>query len=285
MRRLRRQGQFEEATALEASRQRIAAQMESWPEEVKRQRQARWPWGWKALWIEPDQTPDDDVHFVLLLYLLQEQMVECTPEIARFLQRYMGQFRYAASREERDLLQGEHTRFLLEGGGEGFAALLRTYTHPEHWKAHRRFIAKTLSGRWRTAARKEAAQSRQELAIPPRSDGLYSVLDAVRILEGKAYEGQWTPPRDWLDDRMNKGVLPFGRNELGWKCLNEHGLQYTSKLVKDENDRRVLVAYQMNTLGKSRRAANKYIDEHIAKGENYADITQKLLPRRGREEV
>jgi hypothetical protein len=41
----------------------------------------------------------------------------------------------------------------------------------------------------------------------------------------------------------------------------------------------------MNTIGKSRRAANKYIDEHIAKGESYADITQKLLPRRGREEV
>ncbi len=131
--------------------------------------------------MEPDQTPVNDVRFVLVLYLLQEQMGECTPEMARFLQRYMGQFRYAASREERDLLQGEHMRFLLEGGGEGFVALLRTYTHPEHWKAHRRFMAKTLSGRWRTAARQEAEQSGQSLTVVPSSDGLYSVNDVVRI--------------------------------------------------------------------------------------------------------
>jgi hypothetical protein len=277
MRRLRRQGQFEEATALEASRQRIAAQMESWPEEVKRQRQARWPWGRKALWIEPDQTPDDDVHFVLLLYLLQEQMGECTPEIAHFLQRYMRQFRYAASREERDLLQGKHTRYLLEGGGEGFAALLRTYAQPEHWKAQRRFIAKTLCRRWRTAARQEAEQSGEGCAVSPRSDGLYSVLDAVRILEREAYEGQWTPPRDWLDDRMHKGILPYVLNVRGWKCLDEDGLHCARQLVKDENDRGALVAYQMDELRQSRRAVNKFIQEHEARGESLEAIAEALL--------
>jgi hypothetical protein len=110
------------------------------------------------------------------------------------------------------------------------------------------------------------------------------VLDAVRILAREAYERQWTPSRDWLDDQMKAGRLPYVLDARGWKCLDEHGLQYARKLVKDEKDRRELVAYQMETLGKSRRAANKYLDEHTAKGESYADITTKFLPHRGREE-
>jgi hypothetical protein len=274
--RLQAQGKLEEAAALEASRQRIAARMASWPAEVQQQRQARWPWGRKALWIDPDQTPDDDVRFVLVLYLLQEQMGECTPETTRFLQRYMGQFRYAASREERELLQGEHTRFLLEGGGEGFAALLRTYTHPEHRKAHRRFIAKTLSGRWRTAAKQKAEQSGQSLMVVPSSDGLYSVHDVVRILAGET-AGQWRLTRDWLDDRLKAGRLPFSLDARGWKCLDEHGLQYARTLIKDETLRRALVGYQTQKLGKSPRAANKYIQEHRARGESLEDIAKGLF--------
>jgi hypothetical protein len=241
--------------------------------------------------MDPARTPVDDVRFVLLLYLLQEQMGECTPEIARFFQRYMGQFRHAASWEERELLQGEHTRFLLEGGGEGFAALLRTYAHPEHWKGHRSFIAKTLSGRWRTAARQEAEQSGQSLPVVPSSDGLYSVHDVVRILAGET-EGQWRLTRDWLDDRLKVGSLPFRLDARGWKCLDEHGLQCARKLIKDETLRRALVGYQTQKLGKSPRAANKYIKEHRAHGENLEDIAKGLFaqgngtvylkPQRGR---
>lgn len=283
--RLQAQGKFEDAAKLEASRQSLVARMASWRPEVQQRRQARKPWGRNALWIDPDQTPRDDVRFVLVVYLLQEQMGECTPEMARFLQRYMGQFRHAASWEERELLQGEHTRFLLEGGGEGLAAILRTYAHPEHWKGHRQFIARTLDGRWRTAARKEGEQSGQGLAVSPRSDGLYSVHDVVGILAREASEDQWRPSPDWLHDRMKDRRLPFVFDARGWKCLDEPGLQCARKLVKDENDRRALVNYQMHALGKSRRAANKYIDEHAAKGESYADITKKLLPRRGREEA
>jgi len=250
--------------------------MERWPDVVQQRRQARGSWGQKALWIDPDQTPADDVRFVLLLYLLQAQMGECTPEISRFLQRYMGRFRHAASWEERALLQGEHTRFLLEGGGEGFAALLRRYAHLEHWKAHRQFIAKTLSGLWRTAARKEAEQSAPWPIVSPRSDGLYSVLDTVRILASETGV-QWTLTRDWLDDRMKAGSLPFGFDARGWKYLDEHGLQCARKLVKDETTRRALGDYQMNTLGKSRRAANKFIQGHAARGESLEDIAKALL--------
>ena len=274
--RLKMQGKFEEAAALEASTQSIAVHMASWPEEVTQRRQARGPWGCKALWIDPDQTPVDDVRFVLLVYLLQEQMGECTPEIARFLQRYMGQFRYAAHQEERALFQGEHTRFLLEGGGEGFAELLRTYAYPEHWKAHRKFIATTLSGRWRTAVRKETEQSWQGLAVSPRSDGLYSVYNVVRVLTGET-EGQWRLTRDWLDDRIKAGRIPFSRDARGWKCLDEHGLQCARKLVKDETLRRALVGYQIDELRKSRRAANKFIQEHEARGESLEDIAEALL--------
>jgi len=238
---------------------------------VQQRRQAREPWGRKALWMDPDQTSVDDVRFILVVYLLQEQMGECTPEIASFLQRYMGQFRHAASWEERELLQGEHTRFLLEGGGEGLAAILRTYAHPEHWKAHRQFIAKTLHGRRATAARHEAEQSGQGLAVAPRSDGRYSVDDAVKILAQEAHAGQWTPPRDWLYDQINAGTLPVVCN----KWLDENGLQCARKLVKDKTLRKALVEYQ--TQWKSRRAANKFIQEHEDRGESLEDIAKALL--------
>ena len=103
------------------------------------------------------------------------------------------------------------------------------------------------------------------------------MLDAVRILEREAYEGQWTPPRDWLDDRMHKGILPYVLNVRGWECLDEDGLHCARQLVKDENDRRALVAYQMDELRQSRRAANKFIQEHQARGESLEAIAEALL--------
>src|SRR5205807_10388445 len=97
----------------------------------------RRPLGWKPVWIAPGQTPIEDTQWVLMTYLLQEQMIDFTREISHFVQRYMRQFRYAASQEDQALLEGKLERFLLEGGGAAFAEILRTYAFPEHWKGQR----------------------------------------------------------------------------------------------------------------------------------------------------
>jgi hypothetical protein len=232
------------------------------------------PLGWLPLWIEPAITTPDDTIFELVLRLFQWHMLESTSAINKFLDRYMMQFRYAFTKDERHLLrQG----FEL-GGGEGFAEILRTNAYPESAKGLSQYIAKTLHGRRATAARQEAEQSGQWLVVPSRSDGLYRVNDIVRILAGETGE-RWTLSRDWLDDRMNAGGLPIVRDAQGRKCLDENGLQVARKLVKGETLRKELVAYQMDTLGKSRRAANKYIQEHEARGESFEDIAKALLSR------
>lgn len=270
---LKAKGKFEEAAALEASTSQLVAQMERWPDVVQQRRQDRRPWAMKDLWIEPGVTTRQDTQFELVLRLCQERMIEYPPEIARFVDGYMKQFKYAFTRDERhDLQQG-----IALGGGEGFAEILRTDACPESAKGRRQYFARTLHGRRATAARQEAEQSGQWLTVSPRSDGLYSVDDAVRILAREAPSGQWTPPRDWLYDRINTGVLPVVCDTQGRKCLDEHGVQYARKLVKDENDRMALVEYQMDTLGKSRRAANKFIQEHENRGESLEDIAKALL--------
>jgi hypothetical protein len=53
---------------------------------------------------------------------------------------------------------------------------------------------------------------------------------------------------------MQAGRLPYVLDARGWKCLDEDGLQCARKLVKDEVLRKDLVDYQIDILGKSRRA-------------------------------
>jgi hypothetical protein len=93
--------------------------------------------------------------------------------------------------------------------------------------------------------------------------------------------GQWTLTRDWLDDRMKAGRLPYSFDARGWKCLDEHGLQCARQLVKNETLRKDLIEYQTRTLRKTPRAANKYIQDHIAHGESLEDIAKGLLAAGG----
>jgi hypothetical protein len=232
------------------------------------------PLGWLPIWIEPGITKPCDTMFELVLRLLQWHMLESTSAINRFLDRYMKQFRYAFTEDERHLLQ----KGIVLGGGEGFAEILRTDAYRESAKGLHQYIARTFHGRRTTAARREAEQSGQWLTVCPRSDGLYSVNDVVKILAREAYENHWTPPsRDWLDDRIKEGVLPVVHNAQRRKCLDENGLHRARKLVKDENDRRALVDYLMS-LGITRRGANKRIQEHRERGESYAEMTSLFLP-------
>jgi hypothetical protein len=103
-------------------------------------------------------------------------MLERTAEIDRFLDQYLRRCKYACTEDERYLLQ--HSRVL--GGGEAFAAILRTDAYPESAKGRRQYIARTFHGHRATAARHEAEQSGQWLT-PSRSNGLYAVNDVVRI--------------------------------------------------------------------------------------------------------
>jgi hypothetical protein len=237
------------------------------------------PLGWLPIWIEPGITKPCDTMFELVLRLLQWHMLESTSELNSFLDRYMKQFKYAFTADERRFLK----RGIALGGGEGFAEILRTDAYPESAKGLHQYISKTLHGLRATSARRETEQSGQWLTVPARSDGLYSVNDAVRILTREACEDQWTPPsRDWLDDRIKEGVLPVVRDAQGRKCLDENGLQCARKLVKDENDRRTLVDYLMS-LRITRRGANKRIQEHRERGESYADMTSLFYSRAKKE--
>jgi hypothetical protein len=105
-------------------------------------------------------------------------MIDQTPEISRFLQRYMKQFLHALTDDERALLQ---KRFLLEGGGEGFAQLSQRYAYPEHWQGLRKFIANTLRG-LRALAAREAAD-RQLFLIPMAPE----VAEAARQLNTQGH--------------------------------------------------------------------------------------------------
>jgi hypothetical protein len=234
------------------------------------------PLDWLPIWFEPGITRRNDMTFDLGLRLRQWRMIEGTAEMNRFLDRYMRQFKYAFTEEEWLLLEQGVTL----GGGEVFAEICRTEAFPESAKGRRQYIAKTLHGRRYNAVGKDADQSGDGLAISPSREGLYSVYTAVRILAQEAYAGQWTPSRDWLDDQMNKGILPVVLDKRGWKCLDEHGLQCARKRVKDENARRALVNYQMDELGKSRRAANKWIQECIARGESPEDMGKALCAQK-----
>jgi hypothetical protein len=189
------------------------------------------PLGWLLTWIEPGITTLDDTMFELVLRLLQWRMLESTSEINRFLDWYMRQFKYAFTEDEQHLLQ----QGIELGGGEGFTEILRTDAFPQSAKGRRQYFARTLRGRRATAMRQEAEQSGQGFTVSPRSDGLYSVDDAVRILAREASQDDWTPPRDWLYDRIKKEILPVVYDAQGRKCLDEHGFAVRAKAGQRRN--------------------------------------------------
>jgi hypothetical protein len=280
---LKRQGKRAEVEASEAALQRLSARMEIWP-PVKRRRQARGAWGWKPLWIDPQgTTPLDDIQFVVVLYSSQERLLDLdlTPDVSTFLKNYMGQFKYAVPKEERDLLP---KHFRLAHGGSGFSHLTQTYAAPEDWRALRRYIAKTLYGRQVSAARKEARTSQHQSSLSPeeaetaqqlkrygkprkpqrpilvptdaQGQRLYAVHEIVQILEAEAAEDMWVPSVDTLYDWGNAGLFIWHRDERKRKSLDEDGLNKVRARVEGERTHQKLVK-RAEAVGMSRWAVKK----------------------------
>jgi len=193
--RLQAQGKCEEAAVLDASTQRLAAQLASRPAEVQRRRQAREPWADEELWINPDQTPVKDVRCQLVVYLLQEQMMANSAEVSDFLQGYMRHFAHAMTKEEYDLLPRARQ---LQGGGERFEAIRKGFAHPEHWKELRPYIARTLRGLSASAAREAVEQAGPRTGPSFALTAPYTVDDIVRLFQVESGAEVWTPSRRTL---------------------------------------------------------------------------------------
>jgi hypothetical protein len=309
--RLKQHGKRDEAAELEAAGQRLVAKMEAWPTAVQQRRQERQPWGWKLLWVDPQETPVEDIQFLLVLYLLQEQMVECTPAIVKSLARFMRRFKGAVPHEDRPL-KGP-TR--LEGGGIVIVHLLQRFALPEEWKSLRKYIAATLRGPQVSAARKaaedvaqqpglssdeaEEVQQRKRQGRPSRNpepifaspeahhQGYHSVDDVVRILRTEAIEGDWVPSRDVLYDWITKGEVASTQDRRGRKWFNGGGLAQIRLRVHAKNQRKQL-RKQGKALGLSPAATKKAIYRGCKTGKSWDAIAAGMkgssLKRQGSQD-
>ena len=167
--------------------------------------------------------------FQLVLYLCQAHLldVELTPDVSTFLKDYMGQFKHAVTKEERELLP---ERFQLEQGGSGFDSLLRTYAEPESSKTLRFYIAKTLHGRQASEAREAIKQ------VPVSSEGRPPCVDeVVRILELEAAENAWVPHRATVYRWIEAEKVPVTLDAQGRRWLDDESVQRVRALVREEH--------------------------------------------------
>jgi hypothetical protein len=280
--RLKARGKYEEAAVLDASTQRLAARLASRPAEVQRRRQAREPWAEKKLWIDPDQTPVDDVRCQLVVCLLQEQMIAHSAEVSDFLQRYMRQFTHARTKEEYDLLPKAQQ---LQGGGERFEAIRKGFAYPEHWKELRPYIARTLRGLSAAAAREAVEQSGPRTGHALARTAPYAVDDIVRFLQVECETDVWTPTRRTLYHWIKEGKIRTVHS--GKKVLiPEEGLEQIRALVKEQRHKKALKTYYIET-GKEKQnkdpleAAKKRLQRHRQRGESPEAIANAV--RRGRK--
>jgi len=274
--RLKGQGKIEEAAALEASKQQLIARMDAKPESVKRRLSERLPWGWRSLWIDAQQ-PLDDIVFQVVLYVCQEALLdlELTPDVSGFLKHYMGQFKYALTKDELELLP---KRFQLEQGGSGFGGLLRTYAEPESLKTLRFYIAKTLHGRQASEARKSATQ------MPASFEGrqFYSVDEVIRILEAEAAENAWVPHRATVYHWIKAGKIPVTLDAQGGKWFDDEGVQRVRVLVREHCDRKARKDYliQVGTRKGNKNpkaAANKRLQRYHKSGKQVEDLARTTI--------
>jgi len=248
--------------------------MDAKPESVKRRLRERLPWGWRRLWIDVQQ-PLDDIAFQLVLYLCQERLLELTPDVSGFLTHYMGQFKYAVTKEEREL-PPECSQ--LDQGGSGFYALLRTFAEPEDWRALRRYIAKTLHGRQASEARKAA----KEWPASSERRQSYSVDEVIRILESEADVDAWVPDRATMYRWINAEKIPVTLDARGRKWFNDASVQRVRGLVKEQHDWKALKQYllEVGTQQGNKNpeaAATKRLQRHHKSGTRVEDLARTII--------
>lgn len=243
------------------------------------QHSERQPLGWLPVWIDPELTPLEDIQWVLVLSLLQEQMI-AREEVADFLQRYMRHFTHAMTKDEYDLLPRS---LQLAGGGERFDTILNGFAYYEPWKGVRSYITRTLHGLSASAAREAVEQSGPRAGSSPELTAPYAVDDVVRLLQAEAPEGAWTLIPRTLYNWIKAGKISMAHGN-GKTLITEEGLEQLRVLVQKQRQQKALKTYYIET-GEAKQnkdpvgAARKRMQRHRQRGESPEDITDAI--RRG----
>lgn len=160
---------------------RLRAFVDTLHPEVRARRERRETSGWRTVWLDPHQQAVEDVHFLLVLHLLQEGMIPATADqqtqAVEYLKRFPG-------------VGDDGTAFVV------FDALRRDFTEPEDWRALRTYVK-------RVAHHMNAKERRQPgtVSLNPDNAGIGEVHD----------EG---PEGTTLQDiRAHRGKLRLGHQE------------------------------------------------------------------------
>lgn len=270
--------------------------------------------GWKWLCLAPE-TRLEDIVFLLVLYLLQEQMLEMTPDIAQFLQAFFKRFNLATQVEERDLLDRRCYHHILEGGGRPLVKMLKNFVVPADWRTLRKYIGAMLTSLWTDEQRKAAKQ------------GCRVNTDLERFTAGKDEYEDWAngavrsideegPNREQLSDNgtqtlytvdeaiiylhdvygvvisrstlynwINRGTIPVVPDGLGRRCLNKDGMEQIRARLRERYRWKALKEYSIEVGDQkqnkdSQAAAKKRIQRHRKRGAWIEDIVRGIHARR-----
>lgn len=252
----------------------VQAVLNGLPAEIKAKRQRREATAWREIYIHPQRQTVADIHFLLSLALLQEDMIPPTQALKARARQYLKGFNGISDDSTAD---------------DVLSKLRLNFTKPEDWRALRYWVKRVV----RTP---EAGQKRWEVPADPEKVHQREVrhdqrgIPRLRTLQLDAQEKspRWSPTAaadlltregrsvtpDALYDWINAGKIPY-RQELGRRWLDAEGLeQARQRLVVREL--RKAIRERLRKGGKTQAAAEKWARRHIRLGMTMLEIEQKL---------
>jgi hypothetical protein len=226
---------------------------------------------WKWVYAPP-QLATDDVTFLVLLYPLQEQMIELTEDIVPFLTRYVRQFRGGQARWE-DLVEQMRRHFVV----------------PQAWKVLRRYVRKTLRGFQQTARQRQlqdvstvhalASPTDRSPGVPQQDSSLVTFPEAVWLLARQGVRVSRSTLYSWA----KQGKLPYVI-DAGERKLTPEGVQRAATLAQPRHQRQALQDYMVETRSIQKASAKKAIGRRLRRGATLETITRELLARTDQED-
>ncbi|MBI3988178.1 MAG: hypothetical protein HY347_01030 [candidate division NC10 bacterium] len=120
---------------------------------------------WPRICVSPKQTPLDDIKFQIVLYLVQANVIDLTPEAEAFCVKYLKGFKGA---ERAGMIDRSQDGKLKLGGG--FDYLRLHYVIQEDWKGFRKYLAKTIQEFIAKTASEESEESeRRGIFLDPET--------------------------------------------------------------------------------------------------------------------
>jgi len=232
------------------------------------------PW-WRTVWIHPHKQTADDVHFLLLLILLQEDMISLTEALQAQTMGYLRRFKGVSD---------DGTAYLV------LEALRRHFTEPEDWRALRKYVGRAVRtlerGRewWAVPGDPEETHQRAvrhelrgtsplrapQLIDPDKEPPRWSIRAAAAQL--KAEDLAVTP--DAIYDLINTGKIPC-QQEGGRRWLDAEGLEHVRDHLKEGVKRRALRLLLIEK-GRTPEATKKFIRRRLKANMTLDMILQEL---------